>query len=297
VCQFILSRFAMLIEFLLIIMPVALLVVKVMQWTGNYVVLAFFLCTAAVTLLVKLIYPRLIEPLFSTNEELPEWMSPLRFHIVHEAERAGFGGGQDIFMERSNFNDMHANASASMGKIKIGLPLIKVHAKYPCEIVAILVHELGHFKQKWWLTQAVVDTVYMVVYGTLLWMLTNSAPFLLSFGFYQQSYFASFYLFTSLYLVSLDVPIRIGMRWISRWQEIDADNYAVSRGYGVEFKSALIRSYASSHDNLFTSWIDRALNDTHPTLCERLANIDAQFKADPSLEHQEKNRNNQINGL
>jgi len=112
VSQFILSRLAMLAEFVLMVMPVALLVVKVMQWTGDYLVLVFFLCTSAVTISIRLVYPRLIEPLFSTHEELPEWMSPLRFHIVYEAESAGFGGARDIYLERSNFNDMHANASA-----------------------------------------------------------------------------------------------------------------------------------------------------------------------------------------
>ena len=201
-------------------------------------------------------------------------------------------------MERSHFNDIHANAQTSMGKIMIGLPLIKNHAKYPCEIVSILVHELGHVKQKWWLTQVVIDTLYMVVFGFLLWMLTNYPPFLLSFGFYQQSYFVSFYLFTTMYAASADVPIRFGMRLVERYQEMDADNHVINRGYGEVFKSALIRTYASRLDNLFTSCIDRALNDSHPTLTSRLRNIDVKLRNNPELMSEEfKERNDKINAL
>ena len=46
--SFIFSRIAMLLEFVLMPVPVFCLVVKVMQWTGDYIVLAFFCLTALV---------------------------------------------------------------------------------------------------------------------------------------------------------------------------------------------------------------------------------------------------------
>ena len=95
----------------------------------------------------------------------------------------------------------------------------------PAEIVAVLVHELGHFSLSHLTKQSVVDTLYMVIYGALLLLCINKPAFLLAFGFPQSSYFASFYLFTYLYSVSVDVPLRIGLNAISRRYEFQADTY------------------------------------------------------------------------
>ena len=65
----------------------------------------------------------------------------------------------------------------------------------------------------------VVDTVYMVVYGVLISFLINDPVFLRGFGFPQKNFFISFYLLTILYSVTVDVPIRIGMRALNRFFE------------------------------------------------------------------------------
>ena len=80
-----------------------------------------------------------------------------------------------------------------------------------------------------------VDTIYMVIFGSLLYYFTNKASFLLSFGFYQESYYVSFALFTFMYSNSLDVGIRMLMNQHVKYLEKDADLYVVSRGLGVVF--------------------------------------------------------------
>ena len=62
-----------------------------------------------------------------------------------------------------------------------------------------------------------VDTIYMVVYGAFLQFAENQTNFLQSFGFYpQKSFFVSFFLFTWLWIKSLDVPIRMALRAFTR---------------------------------------------------------------------------------
>ena len=78
---------------------------------------------------------------------------------------------------------MHANASTQIGNIVIGEPLFKAHKMAPAEIVAVLVHELGHFSLSHLIKQSVVDTLYMVIYGALLLLCINQPAFLLAFGF------------------------------------------------------------------------------------------------------------------
>ncbi len=65
VLSFAFSRFAMWLEFILMVVPVSLLIIKMMEWTENYIILAFFLCTAIVKLCIVYLYPIICLPMFS----------------------------------------------------------------------------------------------------------------------------------------------------------------------------------------------------------------------------------------
>ena len=86
--SFIWFRIGMVLEYLLLVIPVALLIVKVMQWSGDYLVLVFLLATALVKFIMMWIYPKIIMPLFSSFEELPEYASPIIHAIKDEAINA-----------------------------------------------------------------------------------------------------------------------------------------------------------------------------------------------------------------
>jgi len=64
--------------------------------------------------------------------------------------------------------------------------------------------------------------------------MVNRPAFLLAFGFPQESYIVSLILFVYFYINSLDVILRLGLNWFSRYQEWQADMYAVQQGYGEE---------------------------------------------------------------
>ena len=68
ICSFIWERIAILIEFLFIHLPLTLLIVLVIEWSGDYLVLAFFLATAIVKLILCYVHPLLIDPLTSSTE-------------------------------------------------------------------------------------------------------------------------------------------------------------------------------------------------------------------------------------
>ena len=93
----------------------------------------------------------------------------------------------------------------------------------------------------------------------------------------------SLILFVYLYMVSLDTPIRIGLNAYSRYQEHQADIYAVQRGYGVPLQHALIRSHAISLDPLFLSYIDQLLVANHPSMQDRVKIIEQALEDQPDL--------------
>ena len=90
VLSFIWMRIAMVLQNFLLVTPVCLLIVKVMEWSGDWLVLVFFLCTFIVKLVIIYAYPILIAPLFSSIEKLPSWVDPIRFYLEDEAHRVGF---------------------------------------------------------------------------------------------------------------------------------------------------------------------------------------------------------------
>lgn len=79
--SFIYSRFADLLMFILMPVPVFALIVKVMEWTGDYLVLAFLLATTLVEMVIIWLYPKVINPLMASTSPLPEKHASLRCAI------------------------------------------------------------------------------------------------------------------------------------------------------------------------------------------------------------------------
>ena len=126
--SFLWMRVAMILEFVILHVPLILLIVKVMEWTGDYLVLAFLLATAVVKIVILKLYPMLIMPLFSSFEELPSWAMDTAFGetIKRLAGEAGILKDQ-IYLERSFEYDVHVNASTAMGQIALGMPVFRHH--------------------------------------------------------------------------------------------------------------------------------------------------------------------------
>ena len=62
----------MLIEYCILVLPVFLLIVKVQEWTGDFIVLAFFLLTAIVKGIIVWLYPKIIQPITASKSKFPE---------------------------------------------------------------------------------------------------------------------------------------------------------------------------------------------------------------------------------
>ena len=132
-------------------------------------------------------------------------------YLESEAEAAGCKK-DNIHLEKSYHYDVHTNAQTMLGKIVIGEQLLKQHSVAPAEVVAVLCHELGHYKESHLMWSSVVDSFYMLIYGCFLEMFTNDPTFLRAFGVSTESYFLSFFFFTYLWAITCDVFLRVGLR-------------------------------------------------------------------------------------
>ena len=70
--SFLISRIVMLVEFIMLPLPVFCFIVKVIEWSGDYIWLSFLGATAIVELVIVWLYPRVIKPLTSAKKPMPD---------------------------------------------------------------------------------------------------------------------------------------------------------------------------------------------------------------------------------
>ena len=90
-------------------LPVTLLIIKVCEWSGDYLVLVFFLTTTLVELVILWAYPRFIYPLSAKLSPLPDKYDSLRSRVKELTRSQGFDM-KKLLMEELYSNDMHVNA-------------------------------------------------------------------------------------------------------------------------------------------------------------------------------------------
>lgn len=80
------------------------------------------------------------------------------------------------------------------------------------EVVAVILHEVGHYRLKHILKISLLNCFYMLLFGLVLWPFTVGqlrADFLASFGITYSSDVLTFLFFALLWSRSLDILIRV----------------------------------------------------------------------------------------
>ena len=72
-----------------------------------------------------------------------------------------------------------------------------------------------------------IDTLYMLLFGLVMIVAIDNDAFLDAFSFDHKSSFLTFFMFVLVYTRTVDIPVRILMNFINRFQEYQADNYSV----------------------------------------------------------------------
>jgi STE24 endopeptidase len=213
----------------------------------------------------------LILPLFNKLKPLEE--GELRQEIEKYCASQGYSLGRLFVMDGSK-RSSKANAFFSgLGKSKtivlFDTLIEKMNTK---EIVAVLAHEIGHYKLKHTLSMFIATNIQsLVTFGLLGWLLQYD-QLSKALGSDQPSFHLSaltfFILFTPLsVLLGL-----INNSW-SRYCEYQADTYSKNTYLVEPMKSALSKISTDSLANLTPHPMYVAFNYTHPTLLQRLNNL------------------------
>ncbi len=227
--------------------------------------LAFF----GFSLATAWLYPVVLAPLFNKFSPLEE--GELKSEIFRLAEKIHFRAEGISIMDAST-RSSHGNAyfTGVFGKKRIVLFDTLVKSMSLSEIVAVLAHELGHFKLnhvRWGLVRSFFTT------GLMFYVLSLCLPlieFYDSFGLVGATGYGALIVF-GLWFGLVGFIIQPISSLISRRHEFQADAFALEnisdrRALG----DALLKLRESSHSMPITHPLYSAFYHSHPPLLERL---------------------------
>jgi STE24 endopeptidase len=237
--------------------------------------MAWLYCWAAVTafsLIMQFIAPTWIMPLFNKFTPLEE--GELRDAIFRMAEKAKFPLKNLYVMDGSKRSAKSNAFFTGFGKNKrIALfdTLIEQHT-IP-ELVAILAHEIGHYKKKHILQSMLISIAYTGIMFYLLSIFLGHQGLFDAFYMTHKSVYAGLIFFSMLFSPINEI-LGVLMQYFSRKNEYEADRYAVElTGDPDSMINALKKLSAHNLSNLTPHPFYVMLNYSHPPVLERIRAI------------------------
>jgi STE24 endopeptidase len=258
---------------LLIGAPLLAAVLWVMQATGGLWWLWAWALWTGFMLLMQVIYPTWIAPLFNQFKPLED--AELTSRVQALMQRCGFQSKGFFVMDGSR-RSAHGNAYfAGMGRAKRVVFFDTLLERLaPSEIEAVLAHELGHFhhrhiRHRMWL----IFGLSLLGLALLGW-LTQQPAFYVGLGVMPNLQAANHGL--ALLLFSMALPpflffVSPLMARSSRKAEFEADAYARAQTQGSDLSAALLKLYKDNASTLTPDPVYAGFYYSHPPASERLA--------------------------
>ncbi len=233
----------------------------------------FALILFVITLAVSSLYTTLILPLF--NKLTPLKDGELKTAIQTLAEKTNFPLS-GIYVMNASKRSKKSNAFFSgLGRFKKIVLFDTLLEKHPVdEIIAILAHEVGHYKKRHIPYSSLLSALSIFVTMALFSLLVGSRPLSLAFGAADTQVHINLLAFFLLY-EPLSLIMNIGTNVISRRFEYQADAFAGQAASAESMARALKRLFADNLSDLYPHPLHVFVNYSHPPLLARLGALNA----------------------
>ena len=239
------------------------------EWTGPLAWLWCWLAATVFLFVVQFVAPTWIMPLFNTFTPLES--GELRESILSYSRDADFPL-KDIFVVDGSRRSSKANAFfTGLGRNKrIGLFDTLVKNYSASELVAVVAHEIGHYKKRHILKSIVLRIAY-----------TGGLFFVMSLVLRQEGLFDTFYMsemsvyaglvFFGLLFSPVELLLSLYVNAVSRRNEFEADAFAAATtGKADDLVSALKKLSTDSLTNLTPHPLHVFLHHSHPPVLRRI---------------------------
>lgn len=216
--------------------------------------------------------PYVIEPLF--NKFTPVEDESLREKIVELTGKAGIRAGRVLSVDASK-RSRHTNAYfTGIGKTKrIVLYDTLLRDMTHDEILAVLAHEIGHWKKKHLLKGIILLEAVSFIALYLAFRLVQSDFLVSVFQISRDTFFAKFLLLAFLGGI-VSAPLRPLMTFFSRRHEKEADRVSYELTRNVEsMVSVFVKLSKENLANLYPHPLYVVLFYSHPPILERIRYI------------------------
>ena len=251
--------------------PLLLAVFWLVGAAGTLWWLYTWLAWIAFTLLLVMIFPRWIAPLFNRFTPLEE--GELRRRIEALIERCGFHA-QGLFVMDGSRRSSHGNAYfTGFGTNKrIVFFDTLIERLTPSEIEAVLAHELGHF------ARGHIPRLLTVRFALALLLLAVLGWLYREPAFYQalrlpEPHIGAILAGFALVVPVFTFPFQPVASLIARRQEFEADAYAARHACAADLVSALAKLYRDNAATLTPDPLHSLVYDSHPPAALRIDHL------------------------
>jgi len=237
-------------------------------WLWAWLLITLFM------LFMTFFYSSLIVPLF--NKQTPLEDGELKRHITVRAEEAGFKI-DNIFTIDGSKRSTKANAyfSGFGRKKRIVLFDTLINELSTDEIVAVLMHEIGHYRKKHIVTGMILSFIQSGIMLFIFSLFVKEPLLSQALGIPEASFHIGLITFGILYS-PISLVFGLMMNTLSRKNEFQADNFAADFGMGGALIEALRKLSVSNLSNLTPHPIYVFFYYSHPTLLQRIRNMETQ---------------------
>lgn len=247
------------------------LVVWFYTWAGTYFWLYAWGAVTLFSVFMAMFYSQLIVPLF--NKQTPLQEGSLRDKIQAFAGKVGFKL-DNIYVIDGSKRSTKANAYfTGLGpKKRVVLYDTLIDELTEEEIVAVLAHEVGHYKKRHTLRSMVVSVIQM---GVLFWLFSlcvNNVALSEALGG-DRAYFQMGLIAFAILYSPVNLILGVGMNVWSRNNEYEADAFAARYYEGDYLVSGLKKISVKSLSNLTPHPLYEYIYYSHPSLLKRIEAI------------------------
>jgi STE24 endopeptidase len=258
-------------------LPLAALVLWIMASSGGLWWLWAWGAWVAFNLVMLVLYPTVIAPLFNKFEPLPD--EALKTRVQALMQRCGFAA-KGLFVMDGSKRSAHSNAYfTGLGAAKRVVFFDTLLQRLaPAEVEAVLAHELGHFKHKHVLKRIVTIFAMSLAGLALLGWLAGQSSFYSGLGVAPNLGAPNDALALILFMLVLPpFTFFLGpvMAHFSRRDEFQADAYACAQADGRALASALLKLNEDNASTLTPDPVYVRFYYSHPPASERLAALKA----------------------
>ncbi|OIT08036.1 PREDICTED: CAAX prenyl protease 1 homolog [Nicotiana attenuata] len=253
--------------------PIVAAIIVIVQKGGPYLAIYLWGFMLILSLVMMTIYPVLIAPLFNKFTPLPQ--GDLRLKIENLASSLKFPL-KKLFVVDGSTRSSHSNAYMygffKNKRIVLYDTLIQ-QCKNDEEIVAVIAHELGHWKLNHTMYSFIAVQILTLLQFGGYTLVRNSKDLFQSFGFDTQPVLIGLIIFQHT-VIPLQHLVSFGLNLVSRAFEFQADAFAKKLGYAAPLRAGLVKLQEENLSAMNTDPWYSAYHYSHPPLVERLAAID-----------------------